>query len=77
MGKKLRHLTMRVSEEWLLGLRTICKSKARTVTAHVERCVELAKVVDELCHGTDDPAVLKKYLVCKRTHKKIRRPAPK
>ncbi len=62
MNKKLHHLTMRVSEPWLEALRKTCQRKARTVTAHIERCIEVSRVVDECCSGNDDPDFLRRLL---------------
>ena len=53
---------MRVSDHWIAALKGICRRKARTVTAHIERAVELANLVDEYCEGNDDPEVVKRKL---------------
>lgn len=62
MQKKVRLFTMRVSDHWIAALKTICRRKARTVTSHLERAVELASLVDEYCDGNDDPAYVRRKL---------------
>jgi hypothetical protein len=61
-GKKLHHFTMRVSAEWLDNIRAICKRKSRTVTAQLERSVEIARIVEEFCDGNDDLEFIRRRL---------------
>ncbi|MBI4028679.1 MAG: hypothetical protein HY360_27115 [Verrucomicrobia bacterium] len=64
MSKKLQHLAMRMSDDWLCALRSDCRRKARTMTAHIERSVEIARVIDDACNGNDDPEFVREILSC-------------
>ena len=61
---------MRVPQDWLNRLKKVSKGKARTATAHLERCFEIACMIDKASEGLDEMEFVKRCIKKTKSKKK-------